>query len=125
VSGHITALAISGMMISGVSFVSFVGDRADGPVGKHHIWFACCTVSAKMSFDSFCPFLMRLTMEGGVVGVPALHWVGLNLCCEFGVTMYDWVMQNSPPSDLKKCEIAPYSSSIYSWLSNEPLCLKI
>jgi hypothetical protein len=38
---------------------------------------------------------------------------------------YDWVMQNTPPSDLAKCELAPYSSSIYSWLSNEPICIKI
>jgi hypothetical protein len=37
---------------------------------------------------------------------------------------YDWVMQNTPPSDLAKCELAPSSSSIYSWLSNEPLGIK-
>jgi hypothetical protein len=33
-AGHITALAISGMVMIGVSFVSFFGDRDDGPVGK-------------------------------------------------------------------------------------------
>jgi hypothetical protein len=38
---------------------------------------------------------------------------------------YDWVMQNMSASDLAKCELSPYSSSIYSWLSNEPLCIKI
>jgi hypothetical protein len=39
--------------------------------------------------------------------------------------MYDWVMQNTHPSDLTKCLLALYSSSIYSWLSNDPLCIKI
>jgi hypothetical protein len=28
--------------------------------------------------------------------------------------IYDWVMQNTPPSELGKFELAPYLSSIYS-----------
>jgi hypothetical protein len=36
VSGHITALAISGMMMIGAFFVVSYGDRIDGPVGKEN-----------------------------------------------------------------------------------------
>jgi hypothetical protein len=42
-----------------------------------------------------------------------------------GWYIYDWVMQNTLPSDLAKYKLAPCSSSTYSWLSNEPLCIKI
>jgi hypothetical protein len=37
VSGHITALAISEMMMIGVFFVFSAGDRIDGPVGKENV----------------------------------------------------------------------------------------
>jgi hypothetical protein len=74
-------------MIAGVSFASFVGDRDVGPVGKDKTWFACCTVSVNMSCDKFGLCALRLTMKCGVVGVTALHGVGINLRCEFGVVM--------------------------------------
>jgi hypothetical protein len=48
-----------------------------------------------------------------------------NVSCYKAMVNYDWVMQNTSPSDLAKCELSPYSSGIYSWLSNEPLCIKI
>jgi hypothetical protein len=54
VLGHITALAISDMMMIGVSFVSFSGDRIDGTIGYDNTWFACCTVSLNLSFHTFC-----------------------------------------------------------------------
>jgi hypothetical protein len=79
VSGHITALAISGMMVIGVYFVLFVGDLIGGPVGSENTWFACCIVSANISFDNFCWCALRLTMECGVLGVNTLAGVGLNL----------------------------------------------
>jgi hypothetical protein len=54
VSGNITALAILGMMMIDVSFVFFVGDLIVGHVGSENTLFACCTVSANISFDKFC-----------------------------------------------------------------------
>jgi hypothetical protein len=87
VSVHITALAISGMMVIGVSCALFVGNLIVGPVGSDSSWFACCTVYANLSFDKFCWRALHLAMGCGVLGITGLAGVGLNLRCEFGVVM--------------------------------------
>jgi hypothetical protein len=79
VSGHINALAISGMMMIGIFFVFFVGYVIVGTVGSDNNWFACCTVSANISCDEFCWRALYLTMECGVLGVTALAGVGVKI----------------------------------------------
>jgi hypothetical protein len=48
------ALAILGMMITGVFFAVLLAVLTVGPVSKEKTRFACCTVSASMSLDKFC-----------------------------------------------------------------------
>jgi hypothetical protein len=86
-SGHITSLAISGMMMIGVSVAFCVGDLIVDPAGSEKTWFACCIVSANMSYVNFCWWALRLILACGVLGVTALADVVLNLRCEFGVVL--------------------------------------
>jgi hypothetical protein len=86
-SGYIAALAISGIMMIGVSVASRGDDLIVDPVGSENTRFACCIVSANMSFVKFCWCVLRLIKSCGVLGVTTLAGVILYLRCEFVVVL--------------------------------------
>jgi hypothetical protein len=76
----------------------------------------------------FHPSAMEFIVETDKVersGSDEAEWCKIHPSTPKAMVKYDWVMQNTPPSDLAKCKLAPYSSSIYYWLSNDPLCITI
>jgi hypothetical protein len=86
-SGHIAALSISGMMLIGVSVASRGGDLIVDHNGSENTLFACCIVSANMSFVKFCWCMLRLIIACDELGVTALSGVVLDLLCELGVVL--------------------------------------
>jgi hypothetical protein len=86
VSGQITALAISGMMLICPFFDGCTMTGVfDGTSGKENTRFACCKVSSNMSCYRLSGTELRLVMRCCVIGVTNLCGVVCSLRWEFGV----------------------------------------
>jgi hypothetical protein len=85
---QMTALAISGMMITDVFLLTRFAVLMTGPVGKVNTCFACCTISANMSLGRFCGAAPILSVGCVIEGVTTLHVVVCYLLCDFGTVTY-------------------------------------